>query len=125
MKEKGSKILLELVSLSAEVVTVSMKSKKSIALTKAKSNVATAKVATPETVTDQVVMAVAMTLMTDTDQVIAAKAVTSEACLSTLAMLFKEKSKTFLTSILLESTSNLEVALTVSTTSKKLTASTT
>lgn len=125
MKEKGTMILLELVSLSAEVVTVSMKSKKSIALTKAKSNVATTIVATSETVTDQVVIAVAMTLMTDTDQVIVVKAVTSEACLSTLAMLFKENSKTFLTSILLESTSNLEVALTVSTTSKKLTASTT
>ena len=61
MKEKGTMIFLELVSLSVEVVTVSMKSKKSIALTKAKSNVATTIEATSETVTDQVVIAVAMT----------------------------------------------------------------
>ena len=120
--------MLELVSLSAEVLTVSRKSMKSIVLPNAKCkkcNKATVIVATREPVTDQVVMAVARAIMTDTGQMIVARAITSEACLLTLARLFKEKSKTFLSIILQESTSNLEMAVTASTTSKKLTASAT
>ena len=153
LKEYSSRILPELASLSAEVVTVSIKSIKSIALIEARCKVATAIAVTSKTDTDQVVMTIAMTLMmdmdkvakmvmaiaktlttdtaiamtltTDTVQVARARAVTSEACLSTLAVLFKENLKIFLTIISLESTSNLETAVTVSTTSKKLTALTT